>query len=330
MIRLTIRQMEYFEALAETLHFGRAAELAGVTQPALSAQIAEMEERLGRRLFERGGRAVQLTEDARALQPRIARVLAEMREIEATARRGRGPMEGRFRLGVIPTVAPYLLPGLLPELRDRFPALGVELREAVTATLIEETVAGRLDGMIAALPLDHAALSAEPLFEDRFFLAVPASDPSFEAPPVPPESPALERLMLLEEGHCMRDQALAVCGSVRPAAMANYGATSLTTLLQMVAHGQGVTLIPEMARAASAAMQDLRIVPFAEPMPSRRLAFAWRRSAGRQDDCRALAAVIRDLSARSGAGKAPGKQRPHGGQREEAQGEGGLAVAYPV
>lgn len=295
MIRLTIRQMEYFEALAETLHFGRAAELAGVTQPALSSQIAEMEERLGRRLFERGGRKVHLSEEARALKPRIERVLAEIREIEAAGRRGLSAMEGRFRLGVIPTVAPYLLPALLPEMRKRFPALSVELREAVTATLVEETAAGRLDGMIAALPLEHPAISVEPLFEDRFFLAVPASDPGFVAPPVPPESPALERLMLLEEGHCMREQALAVCGSVRPAAMANYGATSLTTLLQMVAHGQGVTLIPEMARAASEAMQELRIVPFAEPMPARLLGFAWRRNSSRQEECRALAGIIRSL-----------------------------------
>lgn len=323
--------MEYFEALAETLHFGRAAELAGVTQPALSSQIAEMEERLGRRLFDRGGKTVHLTEEARALKPRIDRVLAETREIEATARRGRASMEGRFRLGVIPTVAPYLLPALLPELRKRFPALAVELREAVTATLTEETVAGRLDGMIAALPLDHAGVSVEPLFEDRFFLAVPKADPGFISPPVPPESPALERLMLLEEGHCMRDQALAVCGSVRPAAMANYGATSLTTLLQMVAHGQGVTLIPEMARAASEAMPELRVVPFAEPMPARMLGFAWRRNSSRQGECRALAEIVRGLAPASArAQQIDGKQHPQGDERQEANRKGGLTVADAV
>lgn len=331
MIRLTLRQMEYFEALAETLHFGRAAELVGVTQPALSSQIAEMEERLGRRLFDRGGKSVHLTEDARALKPRIDRVLAEAREIEATARRGRAAMEGRFRLGVIPTVAPYLLPALLPELRKRFPALAVELREAITATLIEETAAGRLDGMIAALPLDYAGVAVEPLFEDRFFLAVPKADPGFVSPPVPPESPAFERLMLLEEGHCMRDQALAVCGSVRPAAMANYGATSLTTLLQMVAHGQGVTLIPEMARAASEAIPDLRVVPFAEPVPARTLGFAWRRNSSRQGECRALAGIIRGLAPASGrAQEMDGQQNPKRDDREEADHEGRLTMADAV
>ena len=242
--------MEYFDALAHTLHFGRAAELAGVSQPALSTQIAEMEERLGCMLFERGGKAVRLTDEALALQPRIERVLGELREIERVARQGPLAMEGRFRLGIIPTVAPYLLPRMLPEIRARFPKLQLELREAVTATLVEETAARRLDAFIAAVPLDTPALVTEELFADRFFLAVPAGDPAFAAPPVPPESPALERLMLLEEGHCLREQALAVCGSVKPVAMASYGATSLTTLLQMVAHGMGVTLVPEMAADA--------------------------------------------------------------------------------
>ena len=329
MIRLTVRQMEYFEALAETLHFGRAAELVGVTQPALSAQIAEMEERLGCRLFERGGRSVQPTEEAGRLRPRIERVLTEIRDIEAAGLRGRADMEGRFRLGVIPTVAPYLLPALLPALRERYPGLSVELREAVTATLIEETVAGRLDGMVAALPLEHSSLVVEPLFEDRFFLAVPAADPGFAAPPVPPESPALERLMLREEGHCMRDQALAICGSVRPSAMSNYGATSLTTLLQMVAHGQGVTLIPELARTASEAMPDLRVVPFAEPVPSRTLGFAWRRNTSRQPECRALATAIRLLQT-SGRQQPPSEHGPHDGKEQEAGGKGRLPVPDAV
>jgi LysR family hydrogen peroxide-inducible transcriptional activator len=295
MIRLTIRQMQYFDALAQTLHFGRAAELAGVSQPALSAQIAEMEGRLACKLFDRGGKSVRITDDARALQPRIERVLDEIREIEAVARRGRLAMEGRFRLGIIPTVAPYLLPHALPELKKRFPALLLELREAVTASLAEETASGRLDGFIAALPLDYAALVTERLFPDRFFLAVPADDVGFASPPVPPESPALERLMLLEEGHCLREQALAVCGSVKPVAMASYGATSLTTLLQMVAHGLGITLIPEMATQPASAIPDLKIVPFAEPMPSRTICLAWRRNSLRHHECVELAKIIRDL-----------------------------------
>ena len=296
MIRLTIRQMEYFDALARTLHFGRAAELAGVSQPALSTQIAEMEERLGCMLFERGGRAVRMTDEALALQPRIERLLSELQDIERVARQGPLAMEGRFRLGIIPTVAPYLLPHILPEIRARFPRLQLELREAVTSTLIEETALRRLDAFIAAVPLDAPALVTEVLFADRFFLAVPAGDPAFAAPPVPPESPALERLMLLEEGHCMREQALAVCGSVKPVAMASYGATSLTTLLQMVAHGMGVTLVPEMAVDAAGGMRDVKIVPFAEPMPERIICLAWRRNRARQEECLELAAIIREVN----------------------------------
>ncbi len=287
--------MQYFDALAQTLHFGRAAELAGVTQPALSAQIAEMEERLGCRLFERGGKTVRLTEEAEGLLPRIESILADIREVEAIARRGRTAMEGRFRLGIIPTIAPYLLPHVLPVLKTRFPALALELREAVTSSLIEETEAGRLDGFIAALPLDYPALVKEELFQDRFFLAVAENDPAFTAPPVPPDSPALERLMLLEEGHCLREQALAVCGNVKPVAMASYGATSLTTLLQMVAHGLGVTLIPEMATATGGNMPGLKIVPFVDPMPARSICLAWRRNSMRQEECRELARIVRDL-----------------------------------
>ena len=295
MIRLTVRQMQYFDALAQTLHFGRAAALAGVSQPALSAQIAEMEERLACRLFDRGGKSVRMTDEALALQPRIERILGEMREIESVAGRGRLAMEGRFRLGIIPTIAPYLLPHVLPELKSRFPALVLELREAVTASLVEETASGRIDGFVAALPLDFPGLVTEELFPDRFFLAVPADDPGFASPPVPPESPALERLMLLEEGHCMREQALAVCGSVKPVAMASYGATSLTTLLQMVAHGLGITLIPEMAARPAGAMPDLKIVPFAEPVPSRTICLAWRRNSMRHNECIELAGIIRGL-----------------------------------
>jgi len=295
MIGLTVRQMQYFDALAQTLHFGRAAKLAGVSQPALSAQIAEMEERLSCPLFERGGKTVRMTDEALALRPRIERILADIRDVETTARRGRPSMEGRFRLGIIPTVAPYLLPHVLPEMKKQYPVLQLELREAVTASLVEDAVSGRLDAFIAALPLDHPGLVTEELFPDRFFLAVPTGDPAFASPPVPPESPALERLMLLEEGHCLREQALAVCGNVRPVAMASYGATSLTTLLQMVAHGLGVTLVPEMAASAAGAMPDLRIVPFQEPMPQRMICLAWRRNRARQDECLELARIIRGL-----------------------------------
>ena len=292
MITLTLRQMQYFQALAESRHFGRAAKIAGISQPALSAQIAEMENRLSCLLFERGHGTVRLTEEGQAILPRIRAILADVDDMEADIRRGREVMAGRFRLGIIPTVAPYLLPHVLPEIKRCFPALQIELKEAVTDQLTEDAETGGLDAFIAALPIESPGIVAEPLFDDRFFLAVAADDHGVGSPPVPPEGPALERLMLLEEGHCLRDQALAVCGQVKPVAMARYGATSLTTLLQMVAHGMGVTLIPEMAIEAAAQMHNLRIVPFAEPMPARTICLAWRRNGPRRDECRLLAELI--------------------------------------
>ncbi|QPC86951.1 LysR family transcriptional regulator [Mesorhizobium sp. NBSH29] len=296
MIRVTLRQLQYFDALAQTLHFGRAAQMAGVSQPALSAQIAEMEERLSSRLFERGGKTIRLTDTAEALRPRIESILAEVRDLETNASKGRKSMQGRFRLGIIPTVAPYLLPYALPALKERFPNLSLELREAVTATLVDDTASGLIDGFVAALPLDYPGLALETLFRDRFFLAVPANDPGFDKPPVPPESPALERLMLLEEGHCMRDQAMAICGSVKPTAMASYGATSLTTLLHMVSHGMGVTIVPEMAARSAKAIPGLNVVPFAEPIPSRDICLAWRRNGMRHHQCMELAEVLGGIS----------------------------------
>ena len=292
MIRTSLRQLEYFEALAETLHFGRAAVLCGVTQPALSAQIAELEEGLGCRLFSRAQRAVALTEEGRALLPRAIGILQATREIESTNRR-HIPMQGRFRLGLIPTIAPYLLPPLLPALRKAFPSFQLELREALTPQLTEALFSGEIDAFIAALPIEDRQITALPLFDESFFLAVPASDPDFVAPPVPPDFPALERLMLLEEGHCLREQALAVCTQVKPVAMKRFGATSLTTLLQMVANDLGVTLIPEMAMASAKTIAGLKIVPFAAPAPARSVALFTRRNSMRAEDCAALAEQIR-------------------------------------
>lgn len=296
MIKLTIRQMEYFAALAETLHFGRAAQLAGVTQPALSSQIAELEEKLGARLFERGRRTVTMTQDAQSLLPRVERILGELRDIEGLMRRERAAMSGRLRLGVIPTVAPYLLPAILPAIGLRYPDLTLELKESVTAALVEEALAGRIDAFIAALPLDDTRLACAPMLHDGFVLAVPSGDPNFVEPPVAPQSPQLERLILLEEGHCLRDQALEICGAVKPLAMANFGATSLTTLLQMVAHGQGLTLVPEMALPSSRTLPGVKFVPFSAPIPSRTIGMVWRKRAAREHEFRALAATIGDLA----------------------------------
>ncbi|EKF40083.1 hydrogen peroxide-inducible genes activator [Nitratireductor indicus] len=292
MIRLTVKQMQYFERLAEMLHFGRAAASCGITQPALSAQISEMEAQLGVQLFERG-RHVRLTSEARAMQPRIARILAELRDLEYEARQDRQALEGRFRLGVIPTVAPYLLPELLPRLKREFPLLQLEIREAVTGTLMQDTAGGLLDAMIAAEPIEEPRLIHEALFEDPFYLAVPEDEAERIAPPVAQESMALERLMLLEDGHCLRGQALEICGMVKPVTMESFGATSLTTLLHLVSHGMGVTLIPAMALPSAKLLPSVRILPFASPSPARILCLAWRKTNPRRSDFQILGKAIR-------------------------------------
>ncbi|GHC70612.1 hydrogen peroxide-inducible genes activator [Limoniibacter endophyticus] len=295
MARLTIRHLSYFDSLARTLHFGQAAALAGVSQPALSAQIADMEAHLGKQLFDRSGKGVRLTTDGAELWPKVEHILQGMQELEEGASTRRQPLEGRFRLGVIPTIAPYLLPSLLPRLKTDFPKLKLEIVEAVTHSLIAETLSARLDALVAALPLEQKGLVEAPLFEDRFFLAIHAGDNRLVNPPVKPDHPALEELMLLEEGHCMREQALAVCRNVKPVTMAHFGATSLTTLLQMVSHGLGVTLVPEMARNGATAMTNVRVVPFAEPQPSRSICLAYARNGRKQADCERLAEVLRGL-----------------------------------
>lgn len=294
MDRLTIRQLEYFEALTQNLHFGRAAQAVGVSQPALSAQIAEMERTLGGLLFERGGAGVRLTERGARHRQAIEDILHAVRELEASALAGTQPLQGRFRLGVIPTIAPYLLPVLLPVLKQRFPAMEIELREAKTATLAEQAIKGGIDAFICASDIRDARLSIETLFEEDFLLAVPADEAAVISPPLPPQSAVLERLMLLEEGHCMRDQALSFCGNVEPLQMASFGATSLTTLLQMVGAGMGVTLMPRMAEASLRAHPDVAMVSFAGDPPGRAICLAGRRSSARSADYALLAEAIRE------------------------------------
>ncbi|MFJ7353205.1 LysR substrate-binding domain-containing protein [Phyllobacterium sp. NPDC097923] len=288
----SVRQMRYFDILATTLHFRKAAELARISQPALSAQIAEMEQRLGTPLFERTRRTVVLTDMGKRLLPRVRGILNGIRSLEELASQRRGILQGRLRLGIIPTIAPYLLPILIPELREAYPELTIELREAVTSKLVEDLRLGDLDALIAALPIDSDGIVAKPLFRDRFLIATSSNDTDILTSPMTQESVALERLLLLEEGHCLRDQALAVCTSVKQRQLVNYGATSMTTLLQMVSHGMGLTLIPEIAVRTEASRNNVRILAFADPEPSREIGLIWRRQSERRDDFDALAATI--------------------------------------
>ncbi|UVC06789.1 LysR family transcriptional regulator [Rhizobium sp. TH2] len=295
---ITLRQMRYFDALANARHFGKAAEMVSVSQPALSAQIAEMERLLDVKLVERNRSGAILTREGEDLLPEIRDILDRTGRLEARAKAGQGPLKGRLKLGIIPTVAPYLVPELIPRLRGLYPELGVELKELLTSGCLEELRQGKLDCAIVALPAGNESIESAFLFEDRFFIASAEDENTILMSPMTEDNVDVERLLLLEEGHCLRDQALAVCGTSAGRRVANYGATSMTTLLQMVSHGMGITLIPEIALRDESSRNRVRVVPFAEPQPSRRIGLVWRTSAsGKRRDFEALGTVIKDSAA---------------------------------
>ncbi|MEX0345415.1 MAG: LysR substrate-binding domain-containing protein [Rhizobiaceae bacterium] len=265
---LTTRQLLYFEALAETGHFGRAAKQVHVSQPALSVQIAEMESDLGYPVVERRTGGAVLTSRGETLLTRVKSALEALRAIEAEARADSGFFDGKLRLGVIPTIAPYLLPSLVPEIRQAHPELQLEIKETTTAQLVAAIHASDIDAFVAAAPIDEPGLVSKHLFEDRFFIAGAIEERDILTSASHGEFPA-DRLLLLEEGHCLRDQALDVCGLTSNRRLVNYGATSMTTLLQMVEHGMGLTLVPEIAIEAETRHRDLAIAPFGDPAPSR-------------------------------------------------------------
>ncbi|MFK8251696.1 hydrogen peroxide-inducible genes activator [Ancylobacter terrae] len=290
---ISLRQLRYLETLGRTRHFGRAAALCGVSQPALSMQIRDLEARLGVALVERGRDGVRLTEAGNDAAERGRAILLAVADLEASAAIHGRPLEGRFRLGVIPSIAPFLLPRLLPAARRLYPGLELGLRETQTDMLLGELLAGDLDAVILSLPVDHADLAALPLFEDAFLLAVPADAP------VPADGMASadllmrEDLLLLEDGHCLRDQALQVCANIDPRRLRSYGATSLTTIVQLVANGQGVTLLPELfVEAERMADERVRLMRFTVPEPRRVVGLVWRRSAPRTADIEALAELV--------------------------------------
>lgn len=290
---MTLRHMRYFDALATTMHFGRAATMVHISQPALSTQIAELEKTLGMQLVERGNPALRLTEAGQALLPKIRAILVQVKAIEEDHITSAEPLSGRISLGVIPTVAPYIIPKLLPLIRRLYPNLDIELREAVTASLIDELSFGRIDTIIAALPVTNANFEHEILFIDRFLVAVANNDRDVLDGPIEQDGFAPERLLLLEEGHCLRDQALEVCQLPSSRQRTNFGATSLATLLQMVSNGMGMTLIPEIAVEVEAARNAMRILRFSQPEPSRTIGLLWRKSSTMKRDIKALGELIR-------------------------------------
>jgi LysR family transcriptional regulator, hydrogen peroxide-inducible genes activator len=288
----TLRQLRYFSALARHRHFGRAAEECAVSQPALSVQIQELEASLGTVLVERTRGQIELTPDGVEIARRAVRILAEVVELEDHARHGSRLLTGPLRLGVIPSIAPYLLPAALPCLQRRFPALALQLRESQTAILVGELQRGALDVLVLSLPLREPGLETLALFDDRFLLAVPASHPLAAERDGAVRLLTRERLLLLEEGHCLRDQALSYCQQVERGARSSFGASSLATIVQMVANGLGITLLPELSLPFEVHDPRIALLPFAAPEPVRTVALAWRRSSPRKRDFVELARIL--------------------------------------
>jgi LysR family transcriptional regulator, hydrogen peroxide-inducible genes activator len=276
MINITLRQLRYFDALARHRHFGRAAESCAISQPALSMQIKEMEEALGGVLFERNARQVALTELGEELARRVGDILRSVDELADFARASRDLLVGRLRVGLIPTIAPYLLPKIIGNLKRAHPELDIHVREALTAKLIQELAEGRLDTAIVALPVSEPSLTEVALFAENFLLVRPGED---ERKPVPSVEKLRDmRLLLLEEGHCFRDQALAFCKMQSSPPRETLDASSLSTLVQMVSAGIGVTLIPEMAVAVETRSAPVSVVRLKNPQPSRTVGMVWRKT----------------------------------------------------
>jgi LysR family transcriptional regulator, hydrogen peroxide-inducible genes activator len=289
---VTLRQLRYLAALAEHRHFGRAAEACAVTQPALSMQIRELERLLGVELVERRPGEVALTQIGLEVAQRGDRVLAGARDLVDFARHRGRLLTGRLQIGVIPTLAPYVLPKLLPVLQRRYPDLRIELRETQTKSLLDELARGSLDAVMLALPVHEAEIETIRLFDDPFLLGVPAGDPRPEAARVTAAEVDRQQLILLEEGHCLRDQALAYCAGARRDAALSLGATSLATVLQMVANGYGVTLVPRVAVDVEVRNERVKLLRFADPEPGRTIGLAWRRSSPRKVDFVALGQIV--------------------------------------
>jgi LysR family hydrogen peroxide-inducible transcriptional activator len=309
---ITLRQLRYLSALARHRHFGRAAEDCAVTQPALSMQVRELEREIGAQLVERRTGEIALTETGREVAQRAEHILAATRDLVDFARH-RGVLTGKLRLGIIPTLAPYVLPPVLPRLQVAYPTLRLEVRETQTKTLLDELIGGELDAVVLAMPADGADIESFPLFDDRFLLALPAADPLPAHRRVAIEDVDQQRLILLEEGHCLRDQALAFCRSAPDDAPASLGATSLATVMQMVANGYGVTLLPEVAAAVEVRDSRVKLLRFAEPEPGRAIGLAWRRTSPRKPDFAALGEIIGETFGRSGRRGAVAKN--FGGER---------------
>lgn len=293
---MNIRDLRYLVALAEHRHFGHAAQACFVSQPTLSTQIKKLEEELGVSLVERAPRRVMLTAVGKDIAQRASGILDQVDQLKQAAQRSRDPEAGTVRLGLFPTLGPYLLPHVVPLLRDRFPNLELLLVEEKTEVILARLREGRLDAGVLALPVSDDQLHVEPLFEEPFVLAVPEHHALANHASLRLGDLANESLLLLEDGHCLRDQALDVCQLAGAGEKTGFRATSLETLRQMVAANVGITLLPSLAvKPPVPPSANIRLVPFDGRAPSRHIAMVWRRSSAMSDFLEKLAGVFREL-----------------------------------
>ncbi|NWG93063.1 MAG: hydrogen peroxide-inducible genes activator [Parvularculaceae bacterium] len=291
----TLRQLQFFLALVRRQSFSKAAADSFVSQSTLSSAIKELEGLLGRQLVDRSTRHFSLTPAGKDVAERAAKILALAEDL-ARSVSTRKPLEGPFQLGVIPTIAPFLLPKAATGLARRFPKLELYLREDLTAALVERLADGSLDAALLAFPYDLPGLDWVEIGEDQFVFAAPAGSPLAEKKAIKPTDLKDARLLLLEDGHCLREHALDACKLRHDDVAGAFGATSLFTLTQMVRQGLGATLLPKMAvDAGLAADAGIAIAPLAAPAPARRIGLAWRKGSGRREDCALLADFFREV-----------------------------------
>jgi len=300
MERPTLRQLEYFVAVAERLSFRKAAESCFVSQPTLSAQIAQLEALLGVKLFERDRRGVQLTQAGEALVPGARETLASSDRLCQLARSFDAPLTGPLRLGVIPTIGPYLLPKVLPAVSESYPELQVFLREDTTARLLDQLAEGKLDLLLLAIDIELGAVTTLSLFSDPFVVAVPEGDELAAAEELSLSDLDGRNILLLDEGHCLRDQTRPLCESAGADELSGFRASSLATITQMAAGGLGITLLPELAvEREAAAVPRMRVIPFGADGPSRAIGLAWRSNSPQGDEYRTLGETLATAYARS-------------------------------
>ena len=283
---MNLRDLKYLIALADMRHFGKAADACFVSQPTLSTQVRKLEEELGVTLVERAPRKVMLTATGQDVVQRARRIVADVEQMREAARRSKDPESGSLRLGVFPTLAPYLLPHVVPQLRERFPQLELLLVEEKSDVLLQRLREGRLDAALLALPVHDEQLHAEFLFEEAFVLAAPQGHELATRTSLHVDELSDETLLLLEDGHCLRDQALEVCRLSGAQEKSGFRATSLETLRQMVAAVHAPIVQPA----------NIRLVKFSEPAPSRRIALVWRKSSAMEAFLQQLAAEVGGLA----------------------------------